>query len=79
MAASSSSGASAAAAFSSGKSSFAAQWSLAEPCLVQVHARKRPMAADVDLMQIARDLPGLSGVLAQLLLEGQLISCRQLL
>jgi len=27
----------------------------------QVHARTRPLADDVDLMQLARDLPGLSG------------------
>ena len=27
----------------------------------QVHARSRPMADDVDLMQVAQDLPGLSG------------------
>ena len=33
-----------------------------EPCCgAQVHARSRPMADDVDLMQVAQDLPGLSG------------------
>ena len=26
-----------------------------------MHARSRPMADDVDLMQVAQDLPGLSG------------------
>lgn len=30
-------------------------------CGAQVHARSRPMADDVDLMQVAQDLPGLSG------------------
>ena len=29
---------------------------------LQVHFRKRPIADDVDLMQLARDLPGLSGL-----------------
>lgn len=31
--------------------------------LVQIHARKHKMAADVDLYQLAKDLPGLSGAL----------------
>ena len=28
---------------------------------IQIHARKHKMAADVDLYQLAKDLPGLSG------------------
>lgn len=36
------------------------------PCLaclprIQIHARKHKMAPDVDLYQLAKDLPGLSG------------------
>lgn len=30
--------------------------------MLQVHTRKRPMADDVNLAQIAQDLPGLSGL-----------------
>ena len=33
---------------------------------LQVHFRKRPTEADVDLMQIARDLPGLTGPFVRL-------------
>ena len=38
----------------------AATWDKMAMC-VQVHAAKRPLAPDVDLMQLAKDLPGLSG------------------
>lgn len=30
--------------------------------VAQVHFRKRPTEPDVDLMQLARDLPGLTGI-----------------
>ena len=33
--------------------------------LLQVHARRRKLDPDVDLLQIAKDLPGLSGELLQ--------------
>ncbi|KAK9792719.1 hypothetical protein WJX73_003140 [Symbiochloris irregularis] len=46
--------------------------------ILKVHARKRPMAPDVDLMQVARDLPGLSGAeLANVLNEGALEAVRK--
>ena len=41
---------------------------LASSCctgLLQVHARRRKLDPDVDLLQIAKDLPGLSGELLQ--------------
>ena len=41
---------------------------MAVPCctgLLQVHARRRKLDPDVDLLQIAKDLPGLSGELLQ--------------
>ncbi|KAK9817111.1 hypothetical protein WJX72_009705 [[Myrmecia] bisecta] len=41
--------------------------------ILKVHARNRPLAEDVDLMQLARDLPGLSGAeLANILNESAL-------
>ncbi len=44
---------------------------------MQVHARNKPIAEDVDLRQIARDLPGLSGAeLANVLNEGALEAVR---
>ena len=46
--------------------------------LTQVHARNKPLAADVDLMQVARDLPGLSGAeLANVLNEAALEAVRR--
>ena len=45
---------------------------------LQVHARGKPIDEDVDLRQIARDLPGLSGAeLANVLNEGALEAVRR--
>ncbi len=43
-----------------------------------MHARGKPIDADVDLQQVARDLPGLSGAeLANVLNEGALEAVRR--
>lgn len=44
----------------------------------QIHARGKPLEADVDLEQVARDLPGLSGAeLANVLNEAALEAVRR--
>ena len=46
--------------------------------ILKLHARKRPMADDVDLEEIAKGTPGFSGAdLQNLLNEGSLIAARQ--
>ena len=46
--------------------------------ILRVHARKHPIAEDVDFDQLARDLPGLSGAeLANILNEAALETLRR--
>lgn len=46
--------------------------------ILRVHARSRPMAADVDLLQIAKETPGFTGAeLANILNEAALLAVRR--
>jgi cell division protease FtsH len=52
--------------------------SLGLAAVIQVHAKGKPLAPEVDLMQVARDLPGLSGAeLANVLNEAALVAVRR--